>query len=34
MFFLPLSDDVCTIVNASEVLKLDPPKLFKKSLVF
>ena len=23
MFFIPLSDDVCTIVNASEVIKLD-----------
>lgn len=32
MFFLPISDDVCTIVNASEVIRLDP-KTFAKSIV-
>lgn len=32
MFFIPLSDDVCTIVNASEVLKLDPQNFLKNPL--
>ena len=32
MFFIPLSDDVCTIVNASEVLKLDPQNFSKNPL--
>ena len=32
MFFIPLADDVCTIVNASEVLKLDPQNFSKNPL--
>ena len=32
MFFLPISGDVCTIINASEVLKLDPQNFLKNPL--
>ena len=32
MFFIPLSDDVCTIVRASEVIKLDPQNFSKNPL--
>ena len=32
MFFLPLADDVCTIVNASEVIRLDPQNFLQNPL--
>lgn len=32
MFFLPISDDVCTIVNASEVIRLDPQNFLQNPL--
>ena len=32
MFFIPLADDVCTIVNASEVIRLYPQNFLQNPL--